>query len=93
MEMDSSSQMLLALLQSLLDKQCSWPVLEPTTVSRTQLLAHQLQLQPVILALHLTLTQVLLTSQTLHVKVTLSIMQQHLAIHVTMAQNVILTLR
>jgi hypothetical protein len=71
MEMDSSSQkMLMALLQSLLDKQCSWPALEPTTVSRTQLLAHQLQLQPVLLALHFTLTQFLLTSQTFHVTFT-----------------------
>jgi hypothetical protein len=91
MEMASSSQkVLMALLQSLLDKQCSWPVLETTMVSITQILEPELQWQPVILALHFTLTQFLIASQTLHVKATLTMLQEHLAIHVTMAQNVIL---
>ena len=53
METDSTSQkVLMALLQSLLDKQCSWPVLETPTDSTTQILETILQLQPVILALY-----------------------------------------
>jgi hypothetical protein len=79
-----------ALLHSLLDKQCSWPVLETPTVSTIQILESKLHPLSVILALHLMLTQFLITSRTLHEKVTLSIFPEHLAIHVTMAQNVIL---
>jgi hypothetical protein len=82
--MDSTSQkVLMALLQSLLDSQCSWPVLETPSVSTTLILASKLRWQPV-------LTQFLMTSRTLHVAVILSILQDILAVHVTMVQNVIL---
>jgi hypothetical protein len=43
----------------------------------------------VFLALHFLLTQFLITSRNLHVKVTLSMLPEHLAVHVTTAQNVI----
>jgi hypothetical protein len=80
----------MALLHSLLDQQCSWPVLETPTVLTTQILDSELQMQPAILAPRFMLTQFLMTSRTLHVQITLSILQDILAVHVTTARNVIL---
>jgi hypothetical protein len=76
--MDSTSQtVLMALLHTLLDKQCSWPVLETTTVSTTEILDSELQMKSAILAPYSLLTQFLMTFQTLHVNVTLSILQRY----------------
>jgi len=61
-----------------------------TNGSTTQILDSELHWQPVILAIHFMLTQFLITSRTLHVKVTLSILQDILLVHITTAQNFIL---